>query len=267
MGKQHVIRHVEEHHPTVVIKRRRSATSTDSGEITWFPHGNPIKVKLRWSTWRSRNPPPRTITSGSLNGKDLRETVVSILKQRLFYIPSFKIYCSPAGFYDYGPPGFAVESNIIDFWRQHFVEEEDMSEMKCSCVTPEAVLKASGHVDKFIDLMVKDEKTGTCYRADHLLKDYCNEKLEKDVSAEKAAELKDILVRRSKSSGSLLQARRTHSLIDPYPFNLMFKTSIGPYLRPETAQGLFVNFKDLYAYNGEKLPFAAAQVGPAFRNE
>ncbi|XXG75030.1 hypothetical protein AAC387_Pa07g3621 [Persea americana] len=78
---------------------------------------------------------------------------------------------------------------------QHFVLEENMLEVDCPCVTPEVVLKASGHVHKFTDLMVKDEKTGTCYLADHLFKDFCKEKLEKDLSltAEKAAEPKHVL--------------------------------------------------------------------------
>jgi glycyl-tRNA synthetase len=65
---------------------------------------------------------------------------------------------------------------------QIFVLEENMLEVDCPCVMPEVVLKASGHVEKFTDLMVKDEKTGTCYRADHLLKDFCKEKLEKDLA-------------------------------------------------------------------------------------
>ncbi|KAI3410878.1 Diadenosine tetraphosphate synthetase, partial [Psidium guajava] len=167
----------------------------------------------------------------------------------------------------------------------HFVREEEMLEVDCSCVTLESVLKASGHVDKFTDLMVKDEKTGTCYRADHLLKDFCNEKLQKDltISAEKAAELKLVLATLDDLSADQLGAKikeygiaapeTKNHLSDPYPFNLMFQTSIGPsgllpgYLRPETAQGIFVNFKDLYYYNGNKLPFAAAQIGLAFRNE
>ncbi|GJW74621.1 glycine--tRNA ligase, mitochondrial 1-like protein, partial [Tanacetum coccineum] len=167
----------------------------------------------------------------------------------------------------------------------HFVLEEDMLEVDCPCVTPEVVLKASGHVDKFTDLMVKDEKTGTCYRADHLLKDYCKDTLEKDlsISSEKAAELKHILAVLDDLSAEQLGAKikeygivapdTKNPLSDPYPFNLMFATSIGPsgmspgYMRPETAQGIFVNFKDLYYYNGNKLPFAAAQIGQAFRNE
>ncbi|GKB92304.1 glycine--tRNA ligase, mitochondrial 1-like protein [Tanacetum coccineum] len=153
-----------------------------------------------------------------------------------------------------------------------------MLEVDCPCVTPEVVLKASGHVDKFTDLMVKDEKKGTCYRADHLLKDHCKDKLEKDlaISSEMAAELKHILAVLDDLSAEQLGAKikeygivapdSKNPLSDPYPFNLMFATSIGPsgmspgYMRPETAQGIFVNFKDLYYYNGNKLPFAAAQI-------
>ncbi|KAK6147886.1 hypothetical protein DH2020_018798 [Rehmannia glutinosa] len=219
------------------------------------------------------------------NREAFRHAVVNTLERRLFYIPSFKIYRGVAGLYDYGPPGCAVKSNVLAFWRQHFVLEENMLEVDCPCVTPEVVLKASGHVDKFTDLMVKDEKTGTCYRADHLLKDYCNDKLEKDpnLSAEKAAELRHVLAVLDDLSAEELGAKikgygitapdTKNSLSDPYPFNLMFQTSIGPsglspgYMRPETAQGIFVNFKDLYYYNGNKLPFAAAQIGQAFRNE
>ncbi|XP_062099148.1 glycine--tRNA ligase, mitochondrial 1-like [Humulus lupulus] len=133
--------------------------------------------------------------------------------------------------------------------------------------------------------MVKDERTGTCYRADHLLKDFCSEKLQKDLSitAKEAAELKRILAILDDLLAEELGAKlkeygitapdTKNPLSDPYPFNLMFQTSIGPsglspgFMRPETAQGIFVNFRDLYYYNGNKLPFAAAQIGQAFRNE
>ncbi|MED6183617.1 hypothetical protein PIB30_039364 [Stylosanthes scabra] len=224
-------------------------------------------------------------SDGGLSREAFRQAAVNTLERRLFYIPSFKIYRGVAGLYDYGPPGCAVKSNVLAFWRQHFVLEENMLEVDCPCVTPEVVLKASGHVDKFTDLMVKDEKTGTCYRADHLLKDFCNEKLQKDLtmSSEKAAELKHVLATLDDLSAEALGAKikeygitapeTKNPLSDPYPFNLMFQTSIGPsglspgYMRPETAQGIFVNFKDLYYYNGNKLPFAAAQIGQAFRNE
>ncbi|CAI0447952.1 unnamed protein product [Linum tenue] len=222
---------------------------------------------------------------GALTREAFRQAVGNTLERRLFYIPSFKIYGGVAGLYDYGPPGCAVKSNVLSFWRQHFVLEENMLEVDCPCVTPEEVLKASGHVDKFTDLMVKDEKTGDCHRADHLLKDFCNEKLQKDltITAEKSQELKHVLAMLDDFSSEELGAKikeygitapdTKNPLSDPYPFNLMFQTSIGPsglipgYMRPETAQGIFVNFKDLYYYNGNKLPFAAAQIGQAFRNE
>ncbi|KAK6250339.1 hypothetical protein SCA6_004344 [Theobroma cacao] len=223
--------------------------------------------------------------SDVVNRDAFRQAVVNTLERRLFYVPSFKIYGGVAGLYDYGPPGCAVKSNVLAFWRQHFVLEENMLEVDCPCVTPEIVLKASGHVDKFTDLMVKDEKTGTCFRADHLLKDFCKDKLEKDinVTADKAAELTHVLaVMDDLSAEELGEKIREYGIVapdtknplsDPYPFNLMFQTSIGPsglspgFMRPETAQGIFVNFKDLFYYNGNKLPFAAAQIGQAFRNE
>ncbi|KAL6496857.1 hypothetical protein OROGR_028786 [Orobanche gracilis] len=217
--------------------------------------------------------------------ESFRHAVGNTLERRLFYIPSFNIYGGVAGLYDYGPPGCAVKSNVLSFWRQHFVLKENMLEVDCPCVTPEEVLKASGHVEKFTDLMVKDTKTNNCFRADHLLKDYCNDKLQKDLtlSPDKVAELKNVLALLDDLSPEQLGAKikeygitapdTKNPLSDPYPFNLMFETKIGPsglqtgYLRPETAQGIFVNFKDLYYYNGNKLPFAAAQIGQAFRNE
>ncbi|MCO5567246.1 hypothetical protein L7F22_020935 [Adiantum nelumboides] len=225
------------------------------------------------------------VSNGSVNSEAFRKEVNKTLQSRLFIIPSFQIYGGVAGLYDYGPPGCAVKANVLGFWRQHFVLEEGMLEVDCPCVTPHAVLKASGHVDKFTDLMVKDEKSGLCYRADHLLKEFCKENLEKDLlmSTEKRDELRHVLAVLDELTADELGAKikqygivapdTKNVLSDPYPFNLMFSTSIGPtgllqgYLRPETAQGIFVNFKDLYYFNGTKLPFAAAQIGQAFRNE
>ncbi|KAI3855942.1 hypothetical protein MKW92_021828 [Papaver armeniacum] len=220
----------------------------------------------------------------SVGGGVDRKKVMNVLERRFFCIPSFKIYGGVAGLYDYGPPGCAVKSNVLALWRRHFVLEENMMEVDCPCITPEVVLQASGHVDKFTDLMVKDEKTGTYHRADHLLKDFCMEKLkDQSLSHEKVQELKHVVAMLDDFSPEQLGSKikeygivapiTKNPLSDPYPFNLMFQTSIGPsgmipgYMRPETAQGIFVNFKDLYYYNGSKLPFAAAQIGQAFRNE
>ncbi|KAK1363911.1 Glycine--tRNA ligase [Heracleum sosnowskyi] len=225
------------------------------------------------------------------NRKAFRQAVENTLERRFFIKPSFDIYKGVAGglagFFDYGPPGCAVMANVLAFWRQHFVVEEKMLEVHCPSVTPEVVLKASGHVDKFTDLMVKDEETGIWYRADHLIKDYCTDRLEKDanLTAEKAAEFRQVIAVLDDFSpeemGAMIKeyritapnTKKKNPLSAPCPFNLMFKTEIGPsgqipgYLRPETAQGIFVDFNDLYRYNGSKLPFAAAQIGQAFRNE
>jgi len=88
-------------------------------------------------------------TSTTKTGQPLdRPTLDSLLKRRLFYTPSFEIYGGEKGLYDYGPPGCALQANVVNLWRKHFVLEEDMLEVDCTMLTPEAVLKTSGHVDK-----------------------------------------------------------------------------------------------------------------------
>ncbi|GMH43893.1 hypothetical protein BSKO_11827 [Bryopsis sp. KO-2023] len=215
-----------------------------------------------------------------------RLTLNNALERRLFFIPSFKIYGGIAGLYDFGPPGCAIKQNIQQFWRDHFVLEEGMLEVECPAVTPEVCLQASGHVERFTDFMVTDVATGDCHRADHLLENAIEAALQdkkNPLSPEKKAEAQDILIRvgefGAEELGSALEKYQVkapetkNDISKPFPFNLMFKTSIGPkgdnvgYLRPETAQGIFVNFKELLYYNGNKLPFAAAQIGQSYRNE
>lgn len=217
-------------------------------------------------------------------GEFNRAGLEGLLKRRFFIAPSFEIYGGVAGLYDYGPPGCSVKNNLIAVWRQHYIVEEGMLELEATCLTPEPVLKASGHVDKFTDLMVKDVETGDCHRADHLLRDHLDDLMAgKDLSPQEkddALALRERLDELDQTEMDACLARygakapETGNAITPsYPFNLMFKTSIGPsgmlpgYLRPETAQGIFVNFKRLLEYMGGKLPFACAQIGLAFRNE
>lgn len=213
-----------------------------------------------------------------------RAKLEDTLKRRFFYAPAFSIYGGVAGLYDFGPMGCAMKSNLFSLWRQHFVLEEGMLEIDSCILTPEPVLKASGHMDRFTDFMVKDEKTGECFRADHLLEDVM-EKLMVDpkCTAEKKAEYQLISNQADSYTQEELAAMFTrfsvtapvtgNPLSQPMDFNLMFKTSIGPggttagFLRPETAQGIFVNFKRLLEFNNGRLPFAAAQIGKAFRNE
>lgn len=186
--------------------------------------------------------------------------------------------------FDLGPMGCAIENNLLQIWRRHFVREESMLEVKCSILTPEAVLRASGHVDRFADFMVKDVKTGECFRLDHLIKAHLENVIsDKKTAPESRAECEKLVIQLENMSGEEMKdvLRRLNikspvsgnDLSDPIEFNLMFGTQIGAsgqikgYLRPETAQGIFVNFKELLDFNEGKLPFAAAQVGPAFRNE
>lgn len=224
--------------------------------------------------------------SSGANKEAFRAALVNVLERRLYFIPSFKIYGSVAGFYDYGPPGCAIKQNVTQAWRQHFVLEEGMLEVECPAVTPEAVLKASGHVERFTDYMVTDVVTGDCHRADHLLENTLESLLEDPAflaNKEASSEARDLLARVGElgtedlgaalSKYNIKAPETGNDISAPFPFNLMFKTSIGPkgdqvgYLRPETAQGIFVNFRDLLFYNGGKLPFAAAQIGNSYRNE
>lgn len=172
---------------------------------------------------------------------------------------------------------------MLDLWRKHFVLAESMLEMECTCLTPEVVLKTSGHVDRFTDLMVKDVETGECFRADKMLEDAIDDLLEANPTMTSEEKENHLRVQRQADAYSpeeldklLLEYGCEAANGKPYspsfPFNLMFKTSIGPegtavgYLRPETAQGLFVNFRRLLDMNAGKMPFAAAQIGLGFRN-
>lgn len=207
-----------------------------------------------------------------------------VLKRRFFYDLSFSIYGGVSGLFDYGPPGIALKKNILRQWESHFVLEDDLLEIEASQLTLEPVLKASGHVDRFADLMVKDSKTGDCYRLDHLIKGHLEKVASaKDCSIDKRQEIERTLAQLDGLSKdelsqvlqkfSMKAPATSNDLTEPVEFNLMFSTSIGPtglvksFLRPETAQGIFVNFKRLLEANQGKLPFGVAQIGKSFRNE
>ncbi|KAL3311426.1 hypothetical protein Ciccas_009993 [Cichlidogyrus casuarinus] len=213
-----------------------------------------------------------------------RTKLEDLLKQRFFFDHSFSIYGGVQGLYDFGPMGCALKNNMLTIWRQLFVVEEQLLEVDCSMLTPEQVLQVSGHVERFTDFMVKDLKTGECFRADHLIEGFLEGKLhnKKTAEAEKVEinkilpvldnmgvhELQDIITRYGIKSPIT-----NNDLSEPQQFNLMFPTSIGPtghykgYLRPETAQGIFVNFPRLLQFNQGRIPFGVAQIGSSFRNE
>lgn len=213
-----------------------------------------------------------------------RARMEDLLKRRFYLDQSFAIYGGITGQYDFGPMGCSMKTNLLNTWRNFFVLEEQMLEVDCSILTPEPVLKASGHVDRFADVMVKDMKNGECFRLDHLIKAHLEKIIcDKKTDEETREECKNIIIGiDGMTENEMMNVLRKYNmkspvtgndLSEPIAFNLMFGTQIGPsglvkaFLRPETAQGIFVNFKRLLAFNQERLPFAAAQIGNAFRNE
>merc|ERR1719474_1588087 len=213
-----------------------------------------------------------------------RTKMEDTLKRRFFYDQSFAIYGGVTGQFDFGPMGCAMKSNLIQAWRSHFVLEEQMLEVDCTVLTPETVLDASGHVSRFADLMVKDTVNGECYRLDHLIKAALEKTCaDKKCSQETKDECADIVVKLDgygkeemaaiMKKYNVISPVTGNELSEPIEFNLMFQTHIGPsgnlkgFLRPETAQGIFVNFERLLEFNQGRLPFAAAQIGNSFRNE
>ncbi|CAI2360982.1 unnamed protein product [Moneuplotes crassus] len=221
-----------------------------------------------------------------LDQKYNRREVEDLLKRKFFLAQSFEIYGGVAGLYDFGPLGAGLKNEVEQMWRRHFVLEEDMLEVSCSTLTPEEVLRTSGHVEKFEDFMVKDVVSGQCYRADKILEDHIDKVLQKRGTKMEEEEVERLQKIRAQADSfdrneiaEILKELKVKApdtgnpISDPVPFNLMFSTQIGPsgsskgYFRPETAQSIFVNFKRLLEFNNGRLPFASAQIGLGFRNE
>jgi glycyl-tRNA synthetase len=188
--------------------------------------------------------------------------MLSLCKRRGFIYPAYEIYGGIAGLYDYGPLGTALKGNIADLWRKIYALQEGFVEIDGDNVGPEAIFKASGHVDNFADLSVTCKQCGESYRADHLAKG-----LHPNPDSLSIEELQKLL------RDNNVRCPCGGEFADVEEFNLMFKTKIGPgngrtgYLRPETAQSIFVNYTNLYRHCREKLPFGCIQVGRGFRNE
>lgn len=117
-----------------------------------IPLARSFTVTSSRRTYRIERIDPTMATTTTKTGRPLDRTILdSLLRRRLFFTPAFEIYGGVTGLYDYGPPGCALQANIIDTWRKHFVLEEDMLEVDCTMLTPSVVLETSGHVDKFAD--------------------------------------------------------------------------------------------------------------------
>jgi glycyl-tRNA synthetase len=194
---------------------------------------------------------------------DKYEKVTELARRRGFLWPAFELYGGAAGFYDYGPLGAPLKRRIEDAWRNFFVIEEGFAEIEGPTIGVEGIFQASGHLTGFSDPLTSCEDCREIYRADHLIKHIIEvpDALSND---EIFAIMKDNEIYCPECGGNLSKV---------YEFNLMFKTMIGPgnkipgYLRPETAQGMFINFPRLLRYFRDTLPFAAVQIGKSFRNE
>lgn len=193
------------------------------------------------------------------------EKLISLAKRKGFIYQGSEIYGGLAGTWDYGPLGVALKNNIQNLWWKKFVlDREDMYGIDAAILMNQEVWKASGHVGGFADPLVEDLKTQKRYRADHLL-----EEMGVDPKEMTPAQMDAYI----KEKG--IKSPEGNPLGDVRQFNMMLKTSVGAnedsssisYLRPETAQGIFVNFKNVVDSFHPKLPFGIAQIGKAFRNE
>ena len=193
------------------------------------------------------------------------EDIISLCKRRGFIYQGSDVYGGLSGTWDYGPLGVQLKRNIMNLWWRRFVDErDDMYGVDAAILMNQKVWQASGHVDTFVDPLCEDTVNHRRFRTDHILKD-------NGVDADgMTMEQMDVVIaeRGIKSpDGNPLSKSRT--------FNMMFKTHVGAtesedsisYLRPETAQGIFTNFKNVVDSFYPNLPFGIAQQGKAFRNE
>ncbi|HUS26773.1 MAG TPA: glycine--tRNA ligase [Nevskiaceae bacterium] len=193
------------------------------------------------------------------------EEIASLCKRRGFIYQGSEIYGGLAGTWDYGPLGVQLKRNISNLWWKFFVESRgDMYGLDSAILMNPKVWEASGHVAGFTDPLIEDVKTKKRYRLDHLLED-----AGVDI---KGLGLDQMVIALEQKS---VKSPEGNDLSNPANFNLLFETSIGSvagegskvYLRGETAQGMFVNFKNIVDSFYPDLPFGIAQIGRAFRNE
>ena len=193
------------------------------------------------------------------------EDIISLCKRRGFIYQGSDVYGGLSGTWDYGPLGVQLKRNIMQLWWRRFVDErDDIYGVDAAILMNQKVWKASGHVDTFVDPLCEDTVNHRRYRTDHILKDNGI-----DADGMTMEQMDAVIAERGIKSpdGNPLSQSRT--------FNMMFKTHVGAtesedsisYLRPETAQGIFTNFKNVVDSFYPNLPFGIAQQGKAFRNE
>ncbi|WP_040543928.1 glycine--tRNA ligase [Metamycoplasma auris] len=198
--------------------------------------------------------------------KDI-QNVIAHLKNQGFVYQNSEIYGGVVNTWDYGPLAVAMLNQIKSFWINEFIRKEKNFLIDSKIIMNRSVWKASGHLDNFSDYLIENKNNNKRYRADHILKDLYPEMEIEKYSLE---QLEQIIKEKVKKYDGI-----ETNWGNIRPFNLMFKTQMGAidnaasetFLRPETAQGIFVNFKNLSRSSRAKLPFGIGQIGKSFRNE
>ena len=225
-----------------------------------------VKLSVKWyNLGNNVNRHVANMEKGFLMSQAKMEDIISLCKRRGFIYQGSDVYGGLSGTWDYGPLGVQLKRNIMNLWWRMFVDErDDIYGVDAAILMNPKVWKASGHVDTFVDPLCEDTVNHRRYRTDHILKDNGI-----DVDGLTMEQMDEVIAEKGIKSpdGNPLSKSRT--------FNMMFKTSVGAtesedsvaYLRPETAQGIFTNFKNVVDSFYPDLPFGIAQQGKAFRNE
>ena len=225
-----------------------------------------VKLSVKWyNLGNNVNRHVANMEKGFLMSQAKMEDIISLCKRRGFIYQGSDVYGGLSGTWDYGPLGVQLKRNIMNLWWRMFVDErDDIYGVDAAILMNPKVWQASGHVDTFVDPLCEDTVNHRRYRTDHILKDN-----RVDADGLTMEQMDEVIAEKGIKSpdGNPLSKSRT--------FNMMFKTSVGAtdnedsvaYLRPETAQGIFTNFKNVVDSFYPDLPFGIAQQGKAFRNE
>lgn len=193
------------------------------------------------------------------------DIISEISKRRGFFWPSFEIYGGMSGFTTYGDLGTKLKRNVETLWKEYFVRRQGFLELEAPVINPERVFEASGHLENFKEYSAECTLCGNSFRADHLIEDKSGKE---NVEAMGGEAIKNLM-----AEYAIKCPRCGGKLKEPELFLTMFKTEIGAtggelgYLRPETAQAMFLNYKRAFIHNREKLPFAIVQSSKVARNE
>ena len=225
----------------------------------------------------------------SLTDNNRFQAIISHAKEYGYVFQSSEIYDGLSAVYDYGPYGSELKKNIRDYWWKSMTQMHDnIVGIDAAIFMHPTTWKASGHVDNFSDPMIDNKDSKKRYRVDHLIEAHADKLKEKGEDGEKAAEalletMEQLLAKEDfealkkliEDNKIVCAVSETCNWTEIRQFNLMFSTQLGSvtdeadtiYLRPETAQGIFVNFLNVQKTARMKVPFGIAQTGKAFRNE